>query len=383
MSVGDGGATYSFRVSQLVRVGAGACGAQGVVDIDRYVVGVGRAGNSTRRVRARLRAVISLLSGSAVQSASATAPMTMSGLAKVLGGVETNASLTGAVTNSVTGKATVGTSGTVSGGLIPAGGTSTACQRFVIPEVDQGNVRTVNDNASFTETCADTLTMLPVLCKIGLLPKTGSATYDAATRTLTVTGNAVATLTGHNYSLCSIVVKGNGILELPAANTGARLFLDDPANCSGVSGAGTISVTESGRIVNCHAQTSPETLQIYAVGSGTTPTIQTFAGAGLLSTALRGTLCGGALSPILGEPMTIIAPHSEVDLMGSTGLSGQVAADVVKMAGSASVNAINALVNLSRLGATPLLPVYRASDYVDCTGHTFDDLPAASPAQGC
>ncbi|MEA2127106.1 MAG: hypothetical protein QOI80_3888 [Solirubrobacteraceae bacterium] len=378
----SGGATYSFRISQLLRLGDGACGTSSLVDLDRYVVGVGRSGGVVRRVRAHLRAAISLFSGAAVQSASTTAPLTMSGLAKILGSAQSNASITGSGTNVIVGKATVGSSGTVTG-VIPSGGSGTGCQNFVIPDVDQGDVRTVNDNASIVESCADTLTLLTLPCKPPLLPKTGSAVYDPATRTLTVTGNGVGTLTGQNYSFCSIVVKGNGVLKVPATASRVRIFLDDPANCSGVPGAGTISVIESGRIVNCHLQTSPESLQVYAVGNSGLPTIQTFAAAGLLTSPLRSTLCGGSLAAVLGEPMTIIAPHSEVDLAGTTAISGQVAADQVKMSGSSSVNPINALVNLSRLGAAGILPLYKATDYIECTGLDFGDLPATSPGQGC
>jgi hypothetical protein len=81
--------------------------------------------------------------------------------------------------------------------------------------------------------------------------------------------------------------------------------------------------------------------------------------------------------------MTIIAPRSRVDLGGSTAVSGQVAAGQVTMANTASVNPINALVNLSRLGSNPLLPLYKQTDYVECTGRDFTDLPAADPSQGC
>ena len=163
-----------------------------------------------------------------------------------------------------------------------------------------------------------------------------------------------------------------------------RIFIDDPANCTGVTGAGTISVSEQGRIVNCHLQTAPETLQLYAVGNDDDADHPDASSVhALLTTALRGTLCGLSLGTILGEPMTIIAPHSVVALGGGTAISGQVAAQQVTMAGTSSVNPINALINLDRLGGKPVLPLYEATDYVECTGLDFSDLPAASPAQGC
>jgi hypothetical protein len=79
----------------------------------------------------------------------------------------------------------------------------------------------------------------------------------------------------------------------------------------------------------------------------------------------------------------VVAPKSSVDIGGSTAISGQVAAQTVHMSGLSSVNPINALANLNRLGSNPVLPLYKATDYVECTGRTFTSLPANDPSQGC
>jgi hypothetical protein len=60
-----------------------------------------------------------------------------------------------------------------------------------------------------------------------------------------------------------------------------------------------------------------------------------------------------------------------------------VAGEQVKLSGTASVNPINALANLDKLGATSVLPLYEATEYVECTGLDFTELPSQSPAQGC
>jgi type II secretory pathway pseudopilin PulG len=372
------GATYSFRVSQLIRAGAGPCGTSSLINLDRYVVGVGRAGDAVRRVRADLKTSISLLSGAAVQSLD---DFSMSGAAKVLGSVESNGNITGAVTNVISGNATYG-KGKAATGVVVGGSKGEACQNFVIPDVDPGAVtKTANDNTSYTPTCVNSVTLLLLGC--GLSPLvSGKADYNATDRTLTITGNGRATLTGHNYLYCNVTVKGNGVLMVPANNSYVRIFLDDPANCPGVAGAGQISVTEGGRIVNCHLQTQPETLQIYAVG-GASATTQTFQGVNTLTSVLRSAVCGSPLAAILGDPMTIIAPRSTVLIGGSTAISGQVAAKQVTMSSSGSVNPISALINLSRLGSNPILPLYKPTDYVECTGRDFDQLPAANPSQGC
>ncbi len=376
------GATYSFRVSQLIRAGAEPCGTSSLINLDRYVVGVGRSGDVVRRVRANLRATISLLSGAAVQSLE---DVNMSNTARVLGNVESNGNITGVATNVIVGNAVHGDGKAVTG-VTPTGGTGKACQTFVIPDVDPGSVSAAaNDNASYAGDCVNALTLLN-LATCGLIgPPTGAATYTAATRSLLITGNGRARLTGHNYFYCNITVRGNGVLQVPASNSHVRIFLADPADpaCAGVPNAGQISVTEGGRIVNCHLQTAPETLQIYALGSAATPTTQTFAGTSTLTATLRTTACGSSLAALLGDPMTIIAPRSTVALGSSTAISGQVAAGKVTMSGSSSVNPINAIANLNRLGSNPILPLFKATDYVECTGRDFFELPAASPAQGC
>jgi hypothetical protein len=378
------GDSFDYRLSQLVRAGAGPCGNSGALTLDREVVGVGRSGSEVRRVKAHLEANIALLSGAAVQ-ASGTAGLTMSGVAKILGDAQSNGPITGAGTNVISGNATPGKGYGPVSGVIPGGSSQEACDKFVIPQVDQGTAPTINDNNPFpAEECLNVLTLLQqASCVLPIVGRTGKVTYDSAKRTLVIEGNARARLTKSVYSFCSIVLKGNGILQVTNSSPMTRIFLDDPANCPGVAGAGTISMTEQARIVNCHLQTAPETLQIYAVGSSTTATTQTLAGTGLLTSVLRGTVCGLSLGAILGEPMTIIAPNSRVDIGGSTAISGQVAAKQVTMAGTSSVNPISALVNLNRLGSRPVLPLYKAVDYIECTGHDFTELPAAQPAQGC
>lgn len=382
----DGG-SFSYRMSQLARAGSTPCGSGGVVDLDRDVVGVGRSGGQVRRVKAHLTASLALLSGAAVQ-ASSTAPLTLSGAAGVLGDVQSNGNVVGSgfPANVIAGDAIPGPGHTATG-VLAAGSDEPACKPFTLPDVEPGNVTaTTNDNASITPGCINLTTFLPSIC----LPGNG-ATYSASTRTLTVQGNGWARLTGANYSFCHVRIMSNGIISTSSSVPVTRIFLDDPDNCrsSGgglLPGAGTIQVDGGGRLVNCHLETQPETLQVYAIGnddSPAIPTTQTFASPSLLSTLRRNLACGLSLGGITGEPMTIVAPRSTISLAGTTRISGQVAGSVVNMSGSATVNPINALVNLNRLGAAPVLPLYQATDYIECTGRDFDALPAEDPAQGC
>ena len=117
--------------------------------------------------------------------------------------------------------------------------------------------------------------------------------------------------------------------------------------CSGVSSAGQVSMDGTARIVNCHLQTQPQTLQLYAVGNATTATTQTFAGSSSLSATALATLCGVNL-PVVGAPMVIYAPRSRVLLGGSAAFSGQVAGDTVEMSGAAAVEPVNPALSFVR-----------------------------------
>ena len=386
-ALGDG-ATWEYRTSAVARVGNGVCGDGALLQLDRRIVAIGRSGDVTRRVSATLRAPVSLFSGAAVQSGSTSTALSMAGTARVTGNVHANASITGASGAPViTGNATIGAGASLSG-VVPAGVSGQSCYRFALPPVNQGDAASVNDNAGLDTDdgqvgdCVDhLLNLMPVKCK-PLLTKTGGFDWDPGARTLRVWGNGVFRLPDDTYSFCRIRLEGQGILLVPAGGANRRVFLDAPENCGAVAGAGTITSDGLSRIVNCHPQTNPETLQLYAVGSSTTPTTQTFAGGGALSGALTNALCGVNL-PLVGTPMTIYAPRSQVALGGNAAIAGQVAADVVTMSGASSVTSVNSLVNLNELGSNPVLPLYRPRDYVSCTSLTFEQVPSSNPAQGC
>jgi type II secretory pathway pseudopilin PulG len=387
------GATWSFRVSEVVRVGAEDCAGDGVLSLDREIVAVAKAGASVRRIRARLRSSVALLSGAAVQSASATAPLQMAGLARVLGDVASNHDIVGVAANVVQGNAIPGPGHAVSG-VIPTGTSRSACSKFVLPEIEPGESATSNHNAAMEKDCI-TAGIAATPCKPLLSPSatggvnsptsTSFANSSSSKPVLHVWGNGRATLTGTTYSFCSIRLESQGTLLIRSSTPVTRIFLRDPDDCEGVPNAGQIVVDGSARIINCHGSANPESLQLYALGDDDRATTQTLAGAGLLSSIATATACGGDPG-ITGWPMVIYAPLSRVEIGGSTAIAGQVAGNTVSMSGSAVVQPVNALVNLNRLGARPVLPLYHPVDYVECTGRTFEQLAVESPndpSQGC
>lgn len=390
----DGGATFSYRLSQLARVNAGTCGgAGGALTLERWVVGVGRSGGEVRRVRALLKAPVSVLSGAAVQSSSAEIDLAMSGSADVVGNVISNANIIGSPAQSIDGSAIPGPGKAVNTpGPTVTGSKTQACVRFSLPNVNQADAPTNNDNGTALATtgggivrdCVDAISYSMVTCGMGS-SATDKVRYDATQRTLSVSANGRATLAGDTFSFCSIVLEGNAVLRIPSTQPVVRIFLDDPTSpsCAGVPGAGTIRMSQSARIVNCHLDTQPQSLQIYAVGNPDLATTQILSSGGSLSATLRTAVCGMSLPGVTGEPMVVLAPHSRLELGGTIAISGQVAAEEVRLSGGSAVRSVNALANLDQLGGAPFLPLYRPVDYQECTGLDFGALPANVPEQGC
>ena len=386
-------ATWSWRVSELARVGAEDCSGTGLLALDREIVAVAQAGDHVRRIRARLRSSVSLLSGAAVQSVSESAPLQMAGSARVLGDVASNYDINGTGLNVIAGSAIAGPGRTVTG-VVPAGSRNPACAKFILPPVDPGDSATANHNASMVKDCI-TAGIAETPCKPLLSPSvTGGvhtptspsfANSSADKPVLHVWGNGRSTLTGSTYSFCSIRLESQGTLLIRSTVPVTRIFLRDPADCQGVPNAGQIVVDGSARIINCHSGLQAESLQLYAVGNKTIATTQTLSGGGMLNATAMTVACGSALS-LTGWPMVVYAPRSRVELGGSTAIAGQVAGNTVSMSGTAAVQPVNALVNINRLGAKPVLPLYQPSEYVECTAKTFAQLAQESPndpAQGC
>jgi hypothetical protein len=308
----------------------------------------------------------------------------MSASARVLGDVHANHDITGSGgVPTITGNAIPGPGETAHqvSGVAVTGSTLPACQRLTLPNVAQADAPAVNDNGSWTADCVSLLAV-PTSCTSLLGGQTGGVEWVPAQRTLRVWGTARLRLTGDTYSFCRLRLEGQAILQVPPTAGVARIFLDDPANCGSVSGAGQVTVDGQARFVNCHAASAPETLQLYAVGNAGSLTTQTLAGAAPLTGAVLSTACGAGLS-LTATPMVVYAPRSAVVLQGSTGIQGQVAADTVFMGGSARVDASSSLANLNALGSRPILPLYQPTEYVECTPVGFQQLPPSEPAKGC
>lgn len=382
----DSGASFRYRVSEAARAGTGTCGTAHAVSLDRRIVATGRSGNVTRRVTATLQANIALLSGAAVQSGSASSPLRLNGTSRVLGRIQSNGNIIGSGANVVTGSAIPGPGHTATG--VVATTTTPSCQPFALPLVDSVSASASNNNPAsggIPQRCLTSGTLVESsVCSVLGLGLQGGSEWDASKRTLRVWGTGIVTLTGSQYSFCSVRLEGSAVLKVPNSTPVSRIFVDDPANCPGVASAGSITVDGQARIVNCHQLTESNTLQLYALGSQSTATTQTLAGAGPFSATGMSAVCGLNVA-LVGAPMIVYAPRSALAIGGSTAISGIVAADAVTMSGSAAVHPVDSLINLNQLGANPSLPLYHPIDYVECGGtyKSFEELPSSDPSKGC
>jgi hypothetical protein len=217
-----------------------------------------------------------------------------------------------------------------------------ASQPFVLNPVEPGTTATVNDNL-----------------RIGALdPLSGTAQtiWDVARRVLVLRNNAVLTLTGDVYSFCYLELSNSAqLLVAPRAPSRPplKIYIEDPANCPGVSSAGSVRVRNNSSIQNLNAD--PITLQILAVGSAQTATSLEFSNS--FSSEL---------------PLVIYAPRSTVSFQNNQNIVGAVAAQTVQMQNSARVRYHQSVGDVTVDG---LRPLYRRQSWVECTAQGTGAVP--------
>lgn len=269
------GASFSYHVTPVLDEGAICAGvpltnaptAGGDNTIShRCVTATGVAYGQTRRVQARV---------ASYQGAPIMPVRGVLGLQYVSMG--NNASIEGYIGSN--GQVTLGTNATVSvlelaerapNPIIGNGASIGTLKRrdfaqgdFVVAPIEFGNSATVNDNARITN---------------GLDTKSGSVTYDAATRALSINGSL--TLGGSTYNFCRITMDQGAQLNL-APGAMVRMYVDSPdrdgGNCvpSGMTasqarqaGYGSMSLGNNATFNNTgHA----DSLQFYVYGWHSTP----------------------------------------------------------------------------------------------------------------
>ena len=169
--------------------------------------------------------------------------------------------------------------------------------------------------------------------------------WNAGTRVLSLANDATLTLGGSSYSFCKITLRNRSKLLVAAGST-VKIFIDDPANCPGVTGAGSVTLSNTSELVN--GNSSPAAMQVYLVGSTSVATILDFANTFASEMVL-----------------SIYAPYSTVRLHNDgVQLRGALAAKSIQIDNSATITYDPLVGGISGGG----IPVYRSTrSWIECT----------------
>lgn len=212
-----------------------------------------------------------------------------------------------------------------------------------LPAVDPGIAWTDNSNFRF----------------FSLDPKSGNMSWDAATRTMTMSGGSTVTLGSSEkpYSFCRLEMHSNSQL-IVAQGAVVTIVFHSPETC-GLSGNPVEQIMQTGNNRLLTTSGNPSDLRIVMEGSTSIPTLAHLTGN------------SGAQS---GSNFTMYAPLTDVELWGSTQYNGAVAGKTLTVGGSALFTGDDRANNAQ----LPISIVYHRDRYVECTGGTIASPPDAS-----
>jgi hypothetical protein len=338
------GASYSYRVSSpedLV--------LNGQYQAQRKIVSTGIVGGVERRVLALVNAATGaplFASGKALVGADR---LDLSNSARVDGSAASNGDIYLDNSAIVCGDATPGDGKQVitsnHSGLCPGFSSQPSGDALVLEPVDQGSAATSNDNARIGT--QDTWT------------SSGQIEWNPTARSLKLKNNSTLTLGGNLYSFCHLEITNNAQLIIAARDPGTavRIYIDAPENCGSTAGAGSVSLTNAGSIVNLNAD--PTTLQLYVVGSDSAST----------SVSLQS-------NPQAAFNLVIYAPRSTVSVNNQTRIVGAIAGKRASVDNNSSITWNDKVAQL-RTGS--LLSIFKRQRWVECTTKP----PSATPDSGC
>jgi hypothetical protein len=337
-----GSRSYTYRVKPWTIVGTTQTGIKRQLS----VASVGSADNVSRRVDV----VASAKDGSGVFggfSAVGINAVTINGSSNIGdASTTTNAASNGSITTAGSGElcgdAKHGPGHEFNGNQ--CSGYQVFEEALSMPPVDPGTAWTNNSNGRF----------------FAQDPKQGNVTWDATTRTLTMTGGGRVTLGASDkpYSFCKLDMAGNSEL-IVAQGAVVTIIFHSPETC-GQSGNPVTQIDMGGNTEFVTTSGNPYDLRVVMVGSETIPTKAHFTGNS-------------------GSEMTIYAPQTDVELWGSTTYHGAVAGKTLTLGGNAQ------FLNDDRAGQSqlPISIVYHPDRYVECTGGTMPTGAGTHPDDYC
>lgn len=348
--VGNGYFTYWVKPCLFGVLGAGCQPGPGGWSKVRQVkiVAQGYQDGVTRRVSVVATGIIGSL-GNATSSMKVVGlnGITTDGSSDIDVDMGTNGDVTMLAASSVCGNIQVGTGHQVINPSHQCSGYSVSYGNLTLTPVDITAVNASNSNSRLTN-----------INQPGQDTKTGSGfSWNATTRTLTLTGNTTVTLGGFSYSLCKLDIQGNSQLIM-AGGANAKIYIDSPEACGQASPANQVSVTGSSTILSTGwdpSQNSYDLPAIYMVGSTSRTTTAVFTG-----------------NSKLDNQFALYAPRTDVTLWGNTTYVGSAAGKTLSIGGSAHMVSDPNVPPVGAGGTTYI--VYTQGSYVECgpSGATVD-----------
>jgi hypothetical protein len=217
-----------------------------------------------------------------------------------------------------------------------------------LPTVNQGDVRTNNDNGNF-------FGATPIngqrsrVCWNGF-DATGAASANCGSRELLISHNSEMTLPSGNYSFCKLRLLQNSGLYIASGAT-VRIYFDSPEACGYGSGVKQLEL-DSNADLTANGASSAVDVALLFVGSETRTTVIDLAS----NTALQG-LCQ--------QDFVVYAPRSEMVMKSNSAYCGALAAKSIHINSNSNIM-ISAAAQSFELPNSP--PHYVVTRFVECGG---------------
>lgn len=359
------GSSYQYNTTAALGSGASCVGptlTSSLTVSQRCVTAVGTTNGVTQRAQIRIAAYTATplfeyagLSG--------LKSITTSGNVNVNGAVASNGTITTSGNVSV-GSVVLGPSGSFKhSGNVSYGQTTNLTSPIVLDPVNPGTSNQTSLSgcparaAAGFPSCNDDyrITNGQTTPKTVPYDQVSSVSYNASTRSLSMSGNSSWTIGGSIYNFCSINVSGNASISL-APGVKAEIIIDSPDDPGSGCPAGSGSASFSGNTSWTNPTQDPTALQILAYGLNNGSASVNLSG----NTAFYG---------------VVYAPQSTVNASGNAGFNGAIAGNVVNFSG----NAFNWEQSAGTLQATSNGVYYRTA-WGQCTP---SPSPANVPGSGC
>lgn len=210
-------------------------------------------------------------------------------------------------------------------------------QQYALAPPDPGNVAEENDNGRF----------------FSLDTRSGAVTWNASSRTLSLSGKGTLTLGGANYSLCKLDMSGQSNIYIAAGAT-VRVWFDSPENCGFANNVVQMSMTGNSEISTTSGQAFDAGFLF--VGSDTVNT--------------RIVLAGNGTS----NEMMIYAPRTDVEISGNGDYLGAIASKRMNNVGNGTITGDQSALAFE----VGVQTNYTPERFVECVGPL-----SSTPDQGC